>query len=59
MLRAHQKRIEYSQRFTRVSLLAWRFVAFHVLRTLEGAGLISVALVRGNGYHSRHPPRKN
>jgi len=44
---------EYSQRS---SLLAWLFVAFRVIRALEGAGLISVALLRGNSYRLLHPP---
>jgi len=32
------KRWEYSQRFTRVSLLAWLFVAVRFIRALEGGG---------------------
>jgi len=29
-----------------------------VIRALEGAGLISVSLLRGNSYHFLHPPRR-
>jgi len=42
-----------------VSLPVWLFVAFRVILALKGAGLISVALLRGNGYHFRYSPRKN
>jgi len=31
---------------------------FRVIRALEGAGLISVVLLRGNSYHFLQPPRK-
>jgi len=56
---SQQKRSEYTQRFTRVSLLARLFVAFRVIGALEEAWLISVALLRGNRCHFFHPPRKN
>jgi len=38
--------------------LGWIRV-IRLIRTLEGAGLISMALLRGNSYHLLHPPRKN
>jgi len=58
-LRSRQKCGEYLQRFTHLSSLTWLFVAFRVTRpihALKGAGLISVALLRGNSSHVLHPP---
>jgi len=48
---------KYFQHFNRVSLLARLFVVYLLASfTPEGAWLISVADLCGNGFNSHHPP---